>query len=382
MPIDVLFVNWRDVNHPEGGGSERYVHRIAEGLAAGGLARHAVLRRPRAGTGRRGARRRPHRPSRRPPRRCTCAPWPSSPGRRPRLVVDVQNGLPFGSPLVTRAPVVVLVHHVHREQWPIVFGRLGGALGWWIESTVAPAHLPAQPLRHRLGVDRRRADRPRRRRRAHHRRPQRHRARARRWPRPGRPPRGWPCSAGSCRTSGSSTRSRSLARLLQRWPGLRLSRRRRGLVGAGTAHHGRPSRGGRLRRLPGLPRRAGQARGAGPGVGRTCAPRVKEGWGLVVSEAGSHGVPTVGYRSAGGLRESIVDGRTGMLVEDLDEMTAAVERLLADERLRADMGSGRRGPRGGVQLAGEHRCLRPRAVRRRGEVSRWSRSPGRRCRGC
>src|SRR4051794_7820222 len=57
---------------------------------------------------------------------------------RPRLVVDVQNGLPFCSTLVTRAPVTVLVHHVHREQWPIVFGRLGGKLGWWLESVVAP----------------------------------------------------------------------------------------------------------------------------------------------------------------------------------------------------------------------------------------------------
>jgi hypothetical protein len=67
-------------------------------------------------------------------------------------------------------------------------------------------------------------------------------------------------------------------------------------------------------------------------------PSVKEGWGLVVSEAGSHGVPTVGYRSAGGLRESIVDGRTGVLVDDLDEMTAAVAGLLADDELRARMG--------------------------------------------
>ena len=30
-------MNWRDVSHPEGGGSERYVQRIAEGLAAAGL---------------------------------------------------------------------------------------------------------------------------------------------------------------------------------------------------------------------------------------------------------------------------------------------------------------------------------------------------------
>src|SRR5206468_1695068 len=30
-------LNWRDLRHPEGGGSEQYVHRVAEGLAATGL---------------------------------------------------------------------------------------------------------------------------------------------------------------------------------------------------------------------------------------------------------------------------------------------------------------------------------------------------------
>ena len=55
------------------------------------------------------------------------------------LVVDVQNGLPFFTRLATRRPVVVLVHHVHREQWPVVFpGRLG-RVGWWIERRLAPA---------------------------------------------------------------------------------------------------------------------------------------------------------------------------------------------------------------------------------------------------
>src|SRR3546814_17564783 len=40
--------------------------------------------------------------------------------------------------LVTRAPVVVLVHHVHRVQWPVaVPGRLS-RVGWWLESRLAP----------------------------------------------------------------------------------------------------------------------------------------------------------------------------------------------------------------------------------------------------
>ena len=37
--------------------------------------------------------------------------------RRWDVVVDVQNGMPFWSPLFTRAPVVNLTHHLHREQW-------------------------------------------------------------------------------------------------------------------------------------------------------------------------------------------------------------------------------------------------------------------------
>ena len=32
-----------------------------------------------------------------------------------------------------------------------------------------------------------------------------------------------------------------------------------------------------------------------------------------------HGTPTVAYRSAGGTRESIDDGRSGLLVDDFEE---------------------------------------------------------------
>ena len=68
------------------------------------------------------------------------------------------------------------------------------------------------------------------------------------------------------------------------------------------------------------------------------APSVKEGWGLCVVEAASHGVPTVAYEGAGGLSESIVNGRTGILVKDLDGMTAAVDRLLTDTAARESLG--------------------------------------------
>jgi glycosyltransferase involved in cell wall biosynthesis len=67
-------------------------------------------------------------------------------------------------------------------------------------------------------------------------------------------------------------------------------------------------------------------------------PSVKEGWGISVMEAAAHGVPTVAYRSAGGVCESIQDGRTGLLADGVEDFIAQVEQLLADAELRATMG--------------------------------------------
>src|SRR5699024_12270683 len=58
-------------------------------------------------------------------------------------------------------------------------------------------------------------------------------------------------------------------------------------------------------------------------------PSRKEGWGLAVSEAGQHAVPTVGYHHAAGLRDSIDDGETGLLVDGVDAMADATRGLLA-----------------------------------------------------
>ena len=68
-------------------------------------------------------------------------------------------------------------------------------------------------------------------------------------------------------------------------------------------------------------------------------PSSKEGWGLAVVEAGQHGVPTIGYRAAGGLTDSIIDGVTGLLVDDLAELTGALQHLLGDPVLREQLGA-------------------------------------------
>jgi len=67
-------------------------------------------------------------------------------------------------------------------------------------------------------------------------------------------------------------------------------------------------------------------------------PSVKEGWGLVVVEAGMHQTPTVAFRSAGGVQESLVDGETGLLADDEADFTHALGRLLDDPALRDRLG--------------------------------------------
>ncbi len=125
---------------PKGGGAELYLEKIAAGLVDRGCevtifcAAHAAAPPDETVDGIRFVRR---------GSKLSVYPAGMAALRRgdlgdPDVVVDVQNGLPFFSRLVTRKPVVVLVHHVHREQWPVVYPGLIGRVGWWIERRLAP----------------------------------------------------------------------------------------------------------------------------------------------------------------------------------------------------------------------------------------------------
>jgi glycosyltransferase involved in cell wall biosynthesis len=65
----------------------------------------------------------------------------------------------------------------------------------------------------------------------------------------------------------------------------------------------------------------------------------KEGWGLSVIEGNALGIPSVASRSPG-LRESVRDGETGLLVPhgDIGALTEALGRLLTDDALWWRMG--------------------------------------------
>ncbi len=72
-------------------------------------------------------------------------------------------------------------------------------------------------------------------------------------------------------------------------------------------------------------------------------PRSVEGFGIAYLEAGFHGKPVVGYRS-GGATEAVVDGETGILVEegDIAALARAFEQLMIDPVLRQRLGEGGR----------------------------------------
>ena len=76
------------------------------------------------------------------------------------------------------------------------------------------------------------------------------------------------------------------------------------------------------------------------GVDILAHPALAEGLGVVTLKASAAGVPVVGFE-AGGLPEAVIDGETGLLVpaEDTAALTDALDRLLADDALRQQLGA-------------------------------------------
>ena len=342
----VLLLCWRDTGHPQGGGSEAYLQRIGAQLAASGV--DVTLRTARY----RGAPRREVVDGVRISRsggRYTVYVWALLAmaaarvglgplrGVRPDVVVDAQNGLPFCARLLYGRRVVVLVHHCHREQWPVA-GPLFSRLGWFVESWLSPrlhrrnqyltVSLPSARDLVALGVDNERIAVVR---------------------------NGLDEAPAQSMTGPRSAVPRvvvlsrlvphkqiedalqTVAELLPAVPELHLDivgdgwwRRRlvehvatlgisdavtfHGHVDDVTKHH--------------------VLQGAWVHV----LPSRKEGWGLAVVEAAQHRVPTIGYRSSGGLSDSIVDGVTGILVDSRAELVDRLEELLSDPVLRDQLG--------------------------------------------
>jgi glycosyltransferase involved in cell wall biosynthesis len=343
----VLLLCWRDTGHPQGGGSETYVQRIGALLAESGIdvtlrtARYQGAVRREVIDGVRISRGGGH---------YTVYIWAGlamvaarlglGPLRRvrPDVVIDSQNGLPFLARLAYGRRVIMLVHHCHREQWPVA-GRFLGRFGWFVESRLSPwlhrnnqyvtVSLPSVRDLTDLGVDPARVAVVR---------------------------NGLDEAPPSTLVSRRSVMPRvvvlsrlvphkqiedaleAIAELLTRMPDLHLD-----VVGGGWWQDRLVERAEQLG-ISGAVTFHGHVDDATKhAVVQRCwvhvLPSAKEGWGLAVIEAAQHGVPTVGYRSSGGLTDSIVDGVTGLLVADYDELVRRLEQLLGDAVLREELGA-------------------------------------------
>ncbi|MDO5097525.1 MAG: glycosyltransferase family 4 protein [Corynebacterium sp.] len=338
--MKVLLLCWRDTDHPQGGGSERYLEHVARYLVEQG---HEVVFRtskptdsPRwavrdgvmfsRGGGKLGV-------------------YPQAavlmmlgrlglgPLRGVDVVVDTQNGIPFFARLFSGRPTVLLTHHCHREQWPVA-GKVLARVGWFIESKISPrVHRSTPVVTVSVPSAQELVD------------------------------LGFPASGIEIIRNGVDPVPAVIPQLGDdgKLHVVTLSR----LVPHKQIEHaidavadlddvvldviGSGWWGDRLRQYA-------QARGARQVVfhgqvtedykhallARAAVhvmPSRKEGWGLAVLEAAQHEVPTIGYRSSGGLQDSIEDGVTGVLVSNSAELRRKLRLLLVDAPLRHRLGA-------------------------------------------
>lgn len=339
--LRVLYLSWRDRENPEAGGAETFTERTSEVLTDLG---HQVTiftasfpgASPRTRHGdvdvvRRGSKFSVY----------LHGMWyVLRHGRDYDVILDVQNGVPFWAPLVTRVPVVNIVHHVHRDQWGAVFGAQVARLGWFLESRVAPfvyrrsryvtVSKSTRDELATLGVDPARVDL---------------------------------VYSGNDRPRDLDTYARLertevptmlflgrlvphkhveqavdiLASRAETHPDLELHVVGGGYWEAEIAEHARTRGVSDRVHLHGFVEESRKhellAR-----AWVVVMPSHKEGWGLTIVEAGLHATPAVAYSFAGGPSESIVHGRTGLLADSVEDFEEHVITLVDDARLRRTLG--------------------------------------------
>lgn len=339
--LRVLYLSWRDRENPEAGGAETFTERTSEVLTRQG---HEVTiftasfpgASPRTKHGdvrvlRRGSKFSVY----------LHGMWHVlRHGRRYDVVLDVQNGVPFWAPLVSRTPIINVVHHVHKDQWNSVFNDRLARLGWFLESRVAPwvyrhcryvtVSKSTRDELAGLGVDPQRVDlvysgndRPS---------DLDHYASLER------------TAAPSILFLGRLVPHKHveqavdiLASRAHTHPDLELH-----VVGGGywedeiAVHAHKQGVADRVH-LHGFVDESRKhellAR-----AWAVVMPSHKEGWGLTIVEAGLHGTPAVAYSFAGGPSESIVHGRTGLLADSVEEFEEHVITLVDDPVLRRTLG--------------------------------------------
>jgi glycosyltransferase involved in cell wall biosynthesis len=322
-PRDIVFIAWRDLANPRAGGSEILVDRLASGMLARGHRVTLLAGGPMA-----------ERPYRVMSNGGTYTQFLRAPFaylrhlRNSDLIVEVCNGMPFLAPLWSRRPVLCLVNHVHTDLWPIRFRPPFSTVGRNAERIAMPwvhrrnlfltvSDSTARAL-HDMGVSQDRI---------------RQICNGVEQPDPLTPRSPDPLFLALGRLADY----KRLDLLLRLWD------RVRHVVG------------GKLVIAGDGPERAKLEALAGPDVvfaGRVseqekhrllCSawllvhPALIEGWGIVVAEAAIRGTPAVAF-DVPGLRDSVVHGQTGMLVQTEGQFASAWASLAISQRQREELG--------------------------------------------
>jgi glycosyltransferase involved in cell wall biosynthesis len=320
----ILFVAWRDLANRRAGGSEVLVDRLAAGMTARG----DVVRLLAGGP----SKERPYEVVRSGGTysqflRAPLAYWRQL--RDTDLVVEVCNGMPFLTPMWSGRPQICLVNHVHTELWRMMFPRPVAALGQFAESTVLPwahrsnlfltvSNSTADALRE-MGVADERI---------------RQICNGVLQPDPLTPRSPEPLFLAL----GRLTEYKRIDMLLRLWERVRQvvggtlviagdgpeRQRLQAMAGQGVIFTGRVSEEEKHRLLC--------------SAWLLLHPALIEGWGIVIAEAAIRGTPAIGF-DVRGLRDSVVNGETGVLVKNEGQFASAWASLALDRRRAEEMGA-------------------------------------------
>ncbi len=336
--IDV--VAWRDLDDAEAGGSELHAHEVLRRWAAAGIevrlwtsrvdgAARSIVR-DRYAVHRRAG-------------RYAVFPRTAVAALRGRLgtadaLVEIWNGMPFFSPLWSRKPRIVFLHHVHADMWQMVLSPSLSRLGYAIEHRLAPPIYRRTPVvtlsassrqdiveRLRLRPDRVIVAPPG--------------IDARFRPEGPKAPHPLVVTVGRLVPVKQFDRFiDAMVDLRRRCPTLEAV-----IIGEGYER-------------PALEERIADA-GAGDWLtmpGRlsdaalldayrrawlVVATSSREGWGMTLTEGAACGTPAVAWRIAGH-EDAVAEGESGLLVDSVDQMVDACASVLTDPMLRRRLGQG------------------------------------------